>query len=101
MILRLIVTVAAATVVTAAPPAFSQSALTTSAGRSYTLVVTADPATRRLDGEGRLRWRNTSSRTVDEIRLYACSNAVEGAAIDVTSLRSAGRELRAQATWSG
>jgi hypothetical protein len=101
MILRLIVTVAAVTAVTAAPPAFSQSVLTTSTGRSYTLLVTADPATRRIEGTGRVRWRNTSSRTVDEIRLYACSDAVDGAAIDLTSMRSAGRELRAQATWSG
>jgi hypothetical protein len=92
------VAVAAVTAVTV-PPALSQTTLPSASSGSYTLSVTADPATGRIGGVGHVRWLNTSSRAVDEVRLYVCGDAVDGALIDVTSIRSAGQELRGAATW--
>lgn len=55
----------------------------------YVLQASLNPDARRLDGHGRVRWRNTSTTTVDELRLSLYYNARSDAGIDVTSLRLA------------
>jgi hypothetical protein len=70
----------------------------------YTLRASLNPATRRLDGRGRVRWRNTTTAPVGELRLSLYYNAAGGdAAIRVTSIRlvSSDRDLLPSSTVSG
>ena len=77
----------AGTVLLAAPelPSAAAPAVT------YTLQVSLNPGARRLDGRGRVRWRNTSASSTDELRLSLYYNARADAradgAMDITSLR--------------
>jgi hypothetical protein len=50
----------------------------------YTISVTFDPATRRVEGTERVRWRNTSHHPVSEVRLRL--GTITPSAISVTGL---------------
>ena len=42
---------------------------------SYTIEVSLDPATRRLDGRETVRWTNPSSRPIDSVPMHLYLNA--------------------------
>jgi hypothetical protein len=71
---------------------------------TYTLQASLDPAARRLDGRGRIGWRNTTAEAIGELRLSLYYNAPRGdAAIRVTSIRlvSPDRDLLPSSAVSG
>ena len=74
---------------------------------SYVLHVTLSPEQHTLEGSGRVRWRNTSSRPAGEVRFSLYYNrrgaAPSAASIEVTSLRvvSSNRDLLGTATFAG
>lgn len=57
---------------------------------SYTLRAQLDPATHRIDGRGRIRWRNTTSHPAAELRFHLYLNAFAHSA--TTWLRREGKE---------
>ncbi len=69
---------------------------------SYAIHVSLDPSTRRLDGRERVRWRNASSRPVDELKFHLSYKAVDSAAVEVSRLRvtDGDRDLLPPAIWS-
>src|SRR5262249_46683067 len=67
---------------------------------SYEIVAAIDPAARAIQGRERIRWRNTSSAAVNELRLHLLYNALPAASIAVTSVRDgvSGADLLPRAT---
>src|SRR6266849_2163988 len=67
-------------------PSRAQPSLSSSSP-SYTISVTLDPMTRRLDGRARIQWRAAEATATDHPRFTLTSAAPGAAVIDAASVR--------------
>jgi hypothetical protein len=77
----------------AMPAAAQEPMRTSSRSANYTMRVSFDPAHRRLEGVGSIRWRNVTARPIGDLvlRLYYNSRRdSDDSSIEITEARAAG-----------